>query len=337
MSQSGGAVGDDNPAGGGGAAGRNTGGGNTAGAGSGGKGSAGAAGGGIAGAGGKASAGSGAGGAPAGGAPAGGTHAGGTSSAGAPNAGAPSAGAPGAAGSGSVGPQPLGQGVYVGSGSTTSRYAEADVSRDGVGYKFIANGWGQGFQSHNISWNGTSFTIASIAGSSVQSQPVGYPSVYCGLYSGKQSVGVCGLPALISSLTSVNTGWQIAANTGAYEANWDIWLSNDGTSVSGYLMVSLRRAVGYQPVGTKVTSSVSIGGATWEVWSGTNGTSVPIVTYVSTVERTEFEFNVLDFRSHAAGTYSLPGTRILAVAVGFEVWSGPVTNLMSKDFYVTVK
>ena len=26
-----------------------------------------------------------------------------------------------------------------------------------------------------------------------------------------------------------------------------------------------------------------------------------------------------------------------AVAVGFEIWSGPITNLESKDFYVDVK
>ena len=35
--------------------------------------------------------------------------------------------------------------------------------------------------------------------------------------------------------------------------------------------------------------------------------------------------------------YSLPGSHILSVAVGFEVWNGPVSNLVSEDFYVDVK
>jgi hypothetical protein len=30
----------------------------------------------------------------------------------------------------------------------------------------------------------------------------------------------------------------------------------------------------------------------------------------------------------------VPGTHILSVAVGFEIWNGPVTNLQSIDFYV---
>jgi hypothetical protein len=34
--------------------------------------------------------------------------------------------------------------------------------------------------------------------------------------------------------------------------------------------------------------------------------------------------------------YALPGTHILAVAVGYEVWNGPVTNLKTDDFYVDV-
>ena len=34
--------------------------------------------------------------------------------------------------------------------------------------------------------------------------------------------------------------------------------------------------------------------------------------------------------------FNLPGTHINAVAVGFEIWQGPITNLESVDFYVRV-
>jgi hypothetical protein len=32
----------------------------------------------------------------------------------------------------------------------------------------------------------------------------------------------------------------------------------------------------------------------------------------------------------------VPGTHVLSVAVGFEIWNGPITNLQSNDFYVDV-
>ena len=52
----------------------------------------------------------------------------------------------------------------------------------------------------------------------------------------------------------------------------------------------------------------------------------------------ELEFDVLDVYNDAKQrNYNLPGTTILSVAVGFEVWNGPVTNLANEDFYVDVK
>ena len=78
----------------------------------------------------------------------------------------------------------LGTGTYQGSGDSTDQYAEGDVYRNGVGYKFIANGWGSGWQNHSISWKGTSFTVKSLNGAQgAMSSPAGYPSMFCGLYS----------------------------------------------------------------------------------------------------------------------------------------------------------
>ncbi len=103
----------------------------------------------------------------------------------------------------------LGMGKYQGSGDSTAQYAEGDVYRDGVGYKFIANGWGMGWQSHSISWLGTSFTVKSLNGTlSSDYSPAGYPSMFCGLYSKKQS-DTCGLPITITSAKSIKTGWRL--------------------------------------------------------------------------------------------------------------------------------
>jgi hypothetical protein len=235
-------------------------------------------------------------------------------------------------------------GDYQGTGSSTDRYAESDLYRDGVGYKFIANGWGSGWQSHDISWNGTSFTVKSLNGSVGENySPAGYPTVFCGLYSDppKQSIGKCGLPGSVTSLKSVKTGWRWKANgnTSDYNAAWDIWLGNGGT-LSSYLMVWLRDPPGQQPAGAPILAGATVAGlpGTWTIVTG-NVNGHPIVNYVREEGKDlgELEFDVMDvYRDAMNRKYNLPGSEILAVAVGFEVWTGPITNLVSEDFYVDV-
>jgi hypothetical protein len=253
-----------------------------------------------------------------------------------------SSGSGGSAGS-SSGPSQLGKGQYQGTGVSMDQYAESDVYRNGVGYKFIANGWGMNWGGHNISWNGTSFTVLSLNGSQGSDySPAGYPTVFCGLYSEKQSVGGCGLPGSIASLASVRTGWRWKANgnNGQYNAAWDIWLGN-GNSFAAYLMVWLREPPGQQPAGSAATSGATVPGlpGTWNIWTG-QVKGFPIVNYVldEGEDLSELEFDVMDVYDDAKRrNYNLPGTTIMAVAVGFEVWNGPVTNLVNEDFYVDVK
>jgi glycosyl hydrolase family 12 len=257
------------------------------------------------------------------------------------------AGGPTTAGSGGAAStsNQLGKGSYQGSGESTDRYAEQDVYRDGVGYKFIANGWGDNWQSHDILWKGTSFTLKSFAGAqgskSSPYAPAGYPSMFCGLYSQKQSDD-CGLPITISAAKSIKTGWrwQANGNTGQYNAAWDIWLGNNGTLAS-YLMVWLRDPPGQQPAGNAQLAGVTIPNVpgTWSIYKGTVN-NLPIVNYVQAEGKdlSELEFNVLDVYNDAIKrNYSLPGSQILAVAIGYEIWNGPVANLVTEDFYVDVK
>jgi hypothetical protein len=257
-------------------------------------------------------------------------------------------GAPSVAGSSSMGGtatvvSQLGKGIYQGTGSSTDQYAEADIYRDGVGYKFIANGWGDQWKSHNISWNGTSFKVASLDGSQgANYSPAGYPTMFCGFYSMKQSIGACGLPGAVTALKSVRTGWrwQANGNSGQYNAAWDIWLGN-GNSLSAYLMVWLRDPPGQQPAGSAATAGATVTGlpGTWSIWTGSvNGH--PIVNYVKAEgqDLAELEFDVMDvYRDAIKRGYNLPGANIMSVAVGYEVWNGPITNLVTDDFYVDVK
>lgn len=239
---------------------------------------------------------------------------------------------------------PLGSGVFGATGSGTGQYIKKDVTRDCGNYKFIANGWGPNWGSHKMSWLGTSFTVETFSGSQGAGyEPAGYPSMYCGAYSDGVSKE-CGLPAAVSGISKVSTGWRWKANgnSGQYNAAWDVWLGS-GTSVSthnAYLMVWLREPGGQQPAGSQQPGSVTVPGlpGSWNVWTGSVG-GKPIVNYVKPEgqDLAELEFDVKQVLSHAQSTYSLPGTHILSVAIGFEIWNGPVTNLVSEDFYVDVE
>lgn len=236
----------------------------------------------------------------------------------------------------------LGKGTMTGSGSTTEQYQKADVARDGVNYYFMANGWGPNFDSHSISWNGTAFTVETMSGSQGDNyQPASYPTVFCGAYSDSVS-GECGLPATFDSLTSLRTGWSWRPNDspGQYNAAYDIWLGNGTTTstLSAYLMVWFRDPPGQQPGGTVVASGVHVANVDgpWTIWSG-RVFNRPYLAYTRPegADALAMEFDVLDFvRDSQERGFAVPGTHVLSVAVGFEIWNGPVTNLESLDFFV---
>src|SRR5690606_29473556 len=83
--------------------------------------------------------------------------------------------------------------------------------------------------------------------------PASFPAVFCGAYSDQQSSssGFCGLPAPLSSIQSLRTGWRWApnGNNSQYNASYDVWLGSQPNtgSLSGYFMVWLRDPPGQQP------------------------------------------------------------------------------------------
>jgi hypothetical protein len=157
-------------------------------------------------------------------------------------------------------------------------------------------------------------------------------------------VPACGLPAAIDQITSLKTGWRWAANgnTGAYNAAYDIWLGTD-TGFGMYLMVWLRDPPGEQPAGSPNTANLGVEVANvpgvWDIWSGTVNNR-PIINWVRREgsDSSEIEFDVMDFiRDAQTRGLTITGTKVNAVAVGFEMWQGPIANLETQDFYVDVK
>jgi len=229
-------------------------------------------------------------------------------------------------------------------GTSTAKYFGTNVTRDGVGYRFITNWWGTGWTAANVSYNGTGFTVASATGTSMpDGTPIGYPTTYCGRYSESTPGGNCGLPAAFSTIDKLWTGWKwTSADTGQYNAAWDIWLGT-ASAFQSYLMVWLRDPAGRQPAGNSTINNVTVAGepGTWNIRYGTVN-SRPIVNYVRAEgqDACAFEFNVMDFvndaqaRSATTSGLTLPGDTVRAIAVGFEFWTGPFTNVSSDDFYI---
>jgi hypothetical protein len=260
---------------------------------------------------------------------------------------------PGTGGTMDPGPDPnsqLGTGTMQGMGSSISQYHTAQVSRNGVPYVLITNGWGPGFQSHNISWSGTSFTVVNSQGSpGGGGEPASYPTVFCGKYSVNETAN-CGLPRSIDSITSLRTGWRWAPNGNSpdagYNAAYDIWVG-DGNNRTGFLMVWLRDPPNFRPAGQRDfnfnNSTVAGLPGTWQIWHGTvniSGQNIPIINWVKSEGQDiyELEFDVMDLvRDAQMRGLNIPGTHINSVAVGFEIWQGPITNLQSVDFYVDVQ
>jgi hypothetical protein len=248
------------------------------------------------------------------------------------------------AGSGSVDSSRLGMAAMGGEGSSQNRYQKADVTRDGKNYFFMANGWGPNFVSQSVSWKGTAFTVESMQGTEGPNyEPASYPTMFCGEYSDSRS-RECGLPRALEGMTALETGWswEDNGNAGEYNAAYDIWLgtSNERSSFSGYLMVWYREPAGQQPAGQRVMTGVTVANVagTWDIWTGMV-LGKPIINWVRSEgqDTHDMEFDVLDFVADARMRgLPVPGTHVLSVAVGFELWSS-VTNLQSLDFYVDVK
>jgi hypothetical protein len=52
----------------------------------------------------------------------------------------------------------------------------------------------------------------------------------------------------------------------------------------------------------------------------------------------QLAFNIMDFIKDAQQrSLQMPGSAVLAVAIGFEIWQGPVTNLKLDDFCLDIQ
>ncbi|MBN2195332.1 MAG: hypothetical protein JW751_21115 [Polyangiaceae bacterium] len=125
---------------------------------------------------------------------------------------------------------------------------------------------------------------------------------------------------------------------------YDVWLGSGNAMPRGlqsYFMVWLRDPPGEQPAGSPHTQGVEIANVpgTWDIIAGqVNG--LPIVNYgrAEGDDTHEIAFGIMDFiRDAQSKGLEFPGNDALAVAIGFEIWEGPVTNLSLDDFCLDIQ
>lgn len=182
--------------------------------------------------------------------------------------------------------------------------------------------------------------IVQQASAPTNGAPVGYPSVFIGANSSKQTEN-SNLPKQVSSIASLPTNWVWSdagtladRNANSYNASYDVWFSTnpsgepEGSHPSGaFLMVWYHKPFDAQPIGSIRDPAVTITGVpgTWDVWIGTNvGTPVISYTATETISSMDFDLNAFIRDAVSRGGTVQDSHYLTNVFAGFEIWRGGV-------------
>lgn len=229
-------------------------------------------------------------------------------------------------------------------------FGRAKVVVEGKEYVIQNNNWGSPETTDLLlSYNANSFTVTTGTGAPPPSDPnapASFPSIFIGnngftnngAYSTKATDG---LPAQVSTITSLPTTFRYSGSTSQWNATYDIWFSNSmpqmqyNDGINGFVMVWLRDPNGRQPIGSRHASSpVTIAGQPWDVWVGPRGfgpngnNPAPVVSFVNPAQddnsRAQSFANVnLKLFIDAAAAHGIsPSMYLTDVFAGFEIWQG---------------
>lgn len=265
-------------------------------------------------------------------------------------AGATGGGGPGG-GSGGSGPAPTSctPAPLGSSGTLNGRYGFAYVNSGGQEYALQVNEWNS-TAPQTMLFGGDFFFKMTVQQASVSTSggPTGYPSIFIGANSGKETLD-SHLPMQVSAIRTAPTHWVWSGNgtladTGAnsYNVAYDLWFSTSSAGepaasapTGGYLMVWLYDPPDAQPIGQTRFSNVTIPGVpgAWNIWIGTNS-GRPCISYVrtQTAEDAAFDLNafIKDAVQNRSGTIQA-AWYLTNVFAGFEIWRGGV-NLQTTGY-----
>lgn len=235
----------------------------------------------------------------------------------------------------------MGPSTLTGAGSSCDNYHSATVGADGQNYVLINNVWNPSGGQQCIEYNGTGFTIVSQTGNSGSTDPVSFPAVILGRKAEHFASGG-GLPAQVSSIQSIETGFKIQAAgvSGTFNAAYDVWIDADanynGNSPDYFLMLWPWTQGNVQPAGS-ITANVTIEGVKWDVWTGGQGEGGGQYIAYQSANIESLHVDLKPFLDDAVANRGLPASsHVLNVQAGFEIWNGG-SGLKSEYFYAKVQ
>lgn len=243
--------------------------------------------------------------------------------------------------SGVVGNDGEGPATLSVAGSSCDNFHVKEVQADNVTYTLINNVWNSTGGQQCIEYLGTSFTITTQTNNSTSNAPASFPAAILGRKANHYAAGG-GLPAQLSSITSLQTGFKFKANniSGTFNAAYDIWLDSNpnlsGDNPQYFVMLWPWTQGQIQPAGS-ITGNVTIEGVKWDVWTGGVGEHGGRYIAYQSPNRESLHVDLKPFFADAIANRGLPADlHLLNVQAGFEIWSGG-QGLKSEYFYATVK
>ncbi len=241
----------------------------------------------------------------------------------------------------------------ISSGKLTQQYGGATISTQAGGKSYyLHSNWWYEFDGQTIDYNGLSFTVTDTAGAAVSvtdGNPLGYPSLFIGSYTGHATTG-SKLPVAVSAITSVPTVFSTNAadqNMAHHNAAYDVWLTAQSTALGvsdytpgpggAYLMVWMFDPTNRQPRGSRVASRAVVDGVegTWDIW--VDRTDPACISYVSSTPRNGLAFDLNHFiRESVDNARGITDSMYLSIIfAGFEIWGGG-NGLSVKNFCASV-
>jgi len=234
---------------------------------------------------------------------------------------------------------PIAVASSAGAGKSAATFWVDSVTATGFGVSPLRDGT---YHLQADEWNSTAqLTIASdgnpdlmITNSAINNVTTGGPGAYPSLYRGCHW-GDCttdsGFPMSVASVEvprTVTTTYRTSTiASGVWDDSYDIWFNPNAVTADNRggleLMIWLSHRGTVQPVGSDISSNVTIDGRTYDVWYGVtgNGGTLTFVLTNQTASVANLDLGPLAGFAVARG-YMRSTWYLIDVEAGFEPWQG---------------
>lgn len=235
-------------------------------------------------------------------------------------------------------------------GNFATQYGGATLTTNTSKTYYLHTNWWNKYAGETVTYQGLSFTVANpTAATTSDNNPLGYPSLFIGSYSGHTTAG-SNLPKQVSALTTVPTVFSTNAADGTianHNAAYDVWFTDTSAPLASsayspppggaFLMVWMFKPTGRQPRGNPVRTGATVAGVDgqWNVW--VDNSSPPCISYVSTNPRNGLAFDLNAFiKDSVAFKLGITNSMYLSIIfAGFEIWGG-ANGIQVKNFCAKV-